>query len=173
MHRITHPMLWSVRGLLLAALSLSLGNAAHASNPSNPSNPSNASERFALNGMTHLGDSWGFSVKDLSNQSSFWIELNQTLGDIQASAYDPEAKVLTLLIAGSPVQVALSEASGEPLTVARSVNMAGYAEYEIPETPTGTPPPPPNGGARPPTAPPETAPAAPDLRNLRKGVSSR
>lgn len=161
-HSLPRHILRTFAGLLVLALPISQANAAP------------PSERFELNGMTHLGDTWGFSVKDLENNSSFWIELHQTLGDIHASAYDTEEKVLTLLISGNPVSLARSKSDDKPLAVAKSVNMAGYAEHSLPDQgPTGTPPPPPNGGARPQTSPPDTTPETPDLKQLRKNLSSR
>lgn len=131
-------------------------------------------DRFSLQGVSHLNDTWRFSLKDLNQNTSFWIALNQTLGDVKATAYNAEDGILKLVIGGAETSLSLSKASGEPLQVTKSISMPGYAEHTVPaHRPRGTPPPPPNEGAPPETSPPDEIPETPDFASLRKARSAQ
>jgi len=156
-HRLPHYLIRTFGGFLVIALSISQANATP------------ASERFELNGMTQLGDTWGFSVRDLENNSSFWIELHQTLGDVRAVAYDVEGGILSLSVNGKTVELPISSASNRSLPVATSRKTAG-SEERTPSgaLPKGAPPEPPNGGAPPETPPPAEKPDTSGIRQLLK-----
>lgn len=124
----------------------------------------NASEDAALqlSGTTSFNGQWEFNIKDLRNETSFWLGLGQTLHGVQAVAYDEGTKQLTVAIGGKRTTIRMRSADGIPLEVSQSRNIDGYREVEVPELPlVAAPPDPPNMGAPPAIPAPDKTPEIP------------
>lgn len=127
--------------------------------------PTSALQSIEFRGILQLQDSWQFSFRDKSSQSSFWLEQGRTSHGITPLAFDRDSDILTVEYNGSEHRLELAKANTTPLAVvvskAQKQTNSHSEQYTIPEAPSFTPPPPPNSGRPPSVAPPSQLPSQP------------